>query len=303
MEHEDGQHIMDSILNIGFLDLDKIVVKKHSSGRYLIVEGNRRFAAIRTIIGSAKCNVLKVEDYPELRRLLESLEYLTVLLLEGNEDTELDTASILIQGVRHISGVKSWGPYQQGFLINTLVNDKGYSHTQTAETVGLSVSRVGTLLRAYQGLTQMMQTSGFREHTETQFFSFFDQAYKQIPVRKWLGWNDDKHEYANKTELFFFYRQIIEGEILAREVRDFLPEVIAHPEIFNRYRTGELLLSEAYAKLKPATIETKQTLRDAKITLEAVLANPAGATKDDIALIEEIQALLESYQKQNKEVA
>jgi len=297
MEHEDGQHIMDSILNIGFLDLDKIVVKKHSAGKYIIVEGNRRVSAIKTIKGYARCKAIKEDDYPELPKLLESLEYLTVLLLEGNEDTELNTASILIQGVRHISGVKSWGPYQQGYLINSLINHKGYSHTKASETVGLSISRVGTLLRAYQGLYQMMTYPGVKEHAETQFFSFFDQAYKQLPVREWLGWDDQKQAYTNLQELVFFYRQIIEGEILAREVRDYLPIVISAPEVFDKYRAGELTLAEAYDSMSATNEEKAQPLKKSKLTIENMFKNLSGATAEDLTLLLEIKNLFEVHKE------
>lgn len=241
--------LIESMCRLGFLPLDRIVVQEFSKEQYVVVEGNRRLAAIKTILGDVQRCVL---DLP--RHILQTMESIEVLRI-ANDSVPFDQAKLLLQGVRHISGVKNWGPYQQGKLIHSLVDNDGMNFSEAALAVGLSPSRVSTLVRSYYGLRQMQSDAEFSSFANVNLFSGFEQAYVKLPVRNWLCWSEDKKGYTDRNALKFFYKQISHEEggpkILAREIRDLLPAVLEHEEAKVAYLEGRVSLREAYLITQP----------------------------------------------------
>ncbi|MEG6550215.1 hypothetical protein V6C53_08265 [Desulfocurvibacter africanus] len=234
---------------MGFLPFDRIVVRLFAPGKYIVVEGNRRVAAIKTILGDTKRKVLSPEPH-----ILAGLDKVEVLNLQAPAG-QVETASLLIQGVRHISGVRNWGPYQQGRLIHVLVDKEGMKQSEAALAVGLSPGRVGVLLRAFYGMQQMMEDPEFGKRADTSLLSCFEYAYGKLPVRAWLGWDDEARKYVNEDILRFFYRCIIPDESLgkarfqARDIRDLLPEVVENEAALARLMDSADITG-AYALLR-----------------------------------------------------
>ncbi|MFA9394119.1 MAG: ParB N-terminal domain-containing protein [Halodesulfovibrio sp.] len=223
--------LVESISQLGYLAIDNIVVQELEPHKYVVVEGNRRLAAIKTVLGDIKRRVLDVSS-----SVLSSLAEIEVLVLPKDKCEDFETAAMLLQGVRHISGAKSWGPFQQGRLIEQLVNCEGMTFKDAASTVGLSASRVAVLLRGYYGLKQLMEFPEFAGKADTSMFSYFEYAHLKCPVRQWLEWDDEFCCYMNDENLRFFYQCIIPSSeknspvLLSRHVRDYLPTVLEHDE-------------------------------------------------------------------------
>ncbi len=244
--------LADSITRVGFLKIDRVIVRKITSDVYVVVEGNRRLAAVKTILGDVRRKVITL---PKL--ILDSLLKVEVLELKVAGDSSIKAASFL-QGIRHISGVRDWGPYQQGKLIHTLVEDEGLNYSEAALSVGLSPSRVAALLRGYYGLRQMQNDTSFGAYADVSLFSHFEQAHLKIPVRKWLDWDDKKKEYINVNALEFFYSRIISTsekpaqELLkARNIRDLLPAVLENEKAKLAYLNNNSSLEDAYGTTQP----------------------------------------------------
>ena len=244
--------LADSIIRVGFLKIDRIIVRKITSGVYVVVEGNRRLAAVKTILGDVRRKVLVLSE-----AILDSLIEIEVLELNNTGEAAVKAASLL-QGIRHISGVRNWGPYHQGKLVHTLVEDEGLNFSEAALSVGLSPSRVSALLRGYYGLRQMQNDLSFGAYADISLFSHFEQAYLKIPIRKWLDWDDKIKEYCNVSALRFFYSHISNNpempakEVLrANEIRDLLPAVLENEKAKQIYLNNKAALSDAYAITQP----------------------------------------------------
>lgn len=244
--------LADSIVKVGFLKIDRVVVRKINSEEYVVVEGNRRLAAVKTILGDVRRKVLVLP-----KPIIDSLIKIEVLELNIKGKDGIKAASLL-QGIRHISGVRNWGPYQQGKLVHTLVESEGLNFSEAALSVGLSPSRVSALLRGYYGLRQMQNDQSFGKYADVSLFSHFEQAYLKIPVRKWLGWDGKKKEYCNADALKFFCSRITNNpeipatEMLkANEIRDFLPAVLENEKAKQLYLNNNSTLSGAYAITQP----------------------------------------------------
>ena len=256
--------LADSITRVGFLKIDRVIVRKITSGVYVVVEGNRRLAAVKTILGGVRRKVIVLP-----MAILDSLMEIEVLELKVIGDSAVKAASLL-QGIRHISGVRNWGPYQQGKLVHTLVEDEGLNYSEAALSVGLSPSRVAAILRGYYGLRQMQNDPYFGAYADVSLFSHFEQAHLKIPVRKWLDWDDKKKEYCNAISLQFFYSRIVNNperpapELLkAKEVRDLLPAVLENEKAKQVYLSNNSTLVDAYVITQPDGVDVKPFLQTA----------------------------------------
>lgn len=245
LRHQGVPSLVESILQQGFLSLDRLVVRELEPGKYVVVEGNRRLAAIKTILGKVAFRLISPPEH-----VLATLACIEVLLLRATPN-EIGRSALLLQGVRHISGVRSWGPFQQGKLIHALTQQERMSFRDAAAAVGMSPSRVSSLLRGYCGLAQMQAHPVFGEMADASLFSYFEQAYAKLPVREWLGWQDSSLRYEQFEHLESFYAWIVgvDGRpprLLARHVRDMLPAVLTQEEARSAFVAGQASIEEAY---------------------------------------------------------
>lgn len=237
--------LIESILRIGFLTIDRIVVKKITPEAYVAVEGNRRLAAIKTILGKIAFRIISPPEH-----IITSLMVIEALLLPSYSQNQ-EHQALLIQGLRHISGTRRWGPYQQGKLIHTLTQHEGMTLRDASTAVGMHSSRASALLHGYCGLHQMQKDADYHDQAHANLFSHFEQAYAKIRVREWLEWDKDKLRYSNTSNLKKFYGCISQNtgshpRLLARHVRDLLPAVLQHPTAYHRFFSNKATIQEAF---------------------------------------------------------
>lgn len=192
------EELVNSILINGFLPMDRVVVKRIEGyeNKYYVLEGNRRVSAIKTCIQRYEKGEIDSIDFDDeyLDKLILTLSKLKVLEYEGQDDD----ISWMLQGIRHISGIKDWSPTQRAKLILDQIESKYKSFTDVGKQFGLSAKAVGSLYRGYKGLQQMELHSELGYKAQNDFFSLFEQAYKNKDVRVWMKWNDDTYRYENE---------------------------------------------------------------------------------------------------------
>lgn len=195
-----------SIRQVGFLKMDKIVVRPLDSGRYVVVEGNRRVAAIKALLRDHDTGRDTLPD-----ELLEQLHQLEVLVLTTAAE-EASKDQWLLQGLRHISGVKAWGPYQRAKALETLVQEMGYDLRQAADTVGLGPTQAARALDAIVALERMHQDPQYGDCATPDMYSYFEEVMKRPDLRNWLGWHREEYwqdsGFDNYENLAFFYSWI-----------------------------------------------------------------------------------------------
>ena len=106
--------LRDSIVSNGFVPFEQIVVEVYKPNadpaQFIVVEGNRRAAAIRTILRDHQGGALDLR--PEV---LETLKKLAVIEILGTE-TERSKYQKTLMAIRHVAGIREWGPYQHELL-------------------------------------------------------------------------------------------------------------------------------------------------------------------------------------------
>ncbi|WP_243361596.1 ParB/RepB/Spo0J family partition protein [Fundidesulfovibrio terrae] len=282
-----ASEIVDSILEVGFVPVDLVVVEAVGD-KYIVVEGNRRVTAIKTIHGNIqRKDVLANDD------VLRSITEFEVLKISSNKG-DADLKKWILQGIRHVSGVRQWGPYQQAMLIHELYYRHGLKFKDIGKTIGVHFNRVSTMLRAYLAILQMKQFDEYKEFAHANLFSHFEQAYIKKSIRDWMEWNDELHEYTNKENLLKFYDLIIgknkKQPVMSRNVRDDLPLIYENKDVFEDVMNSKITVDEARKKI----IKTGNSLMITELLMKCLdsvkAAAKSGALKNEhLEIISKIQ--------------
>jgi len=106
--------LVDSLLKNGFIDYEPLVVRRRG-GRYIVVEGNRRLAAIREILGHRERYEGHIEDLKEI----------PVLVFPEKPDEQQQSEMRIYLGVRHLIGFREWPPLSKARFLDRLSKEAG----------------------------------------------------------------------------------------------------------------------------------------------------------------------------------
>jgi hypothetical protein len=192
--------LKNSLLSNGFIPIERIIVRAYDPlpDKYLVVEGNRRLAAIRWIIDDQQAGV----DIPA--ELLESFRQLSVVVIEGNHQLD-KTFQAALMGIRHVSGIKEWGGYQRAKLVASLRDEHNLETGQIADRVGMTAHEVNRRYRAFKALQQMQEDEEYEGYAKPEMYPLFHEAVSLPVVREWLGWDDGQLRFTKQDELEQFY--------------------------------------------------------------------------------------------------
>ena len=135
LKGENSIHIKDlleSFKGNGYLKIDNVIVRQiEGKNAYLVVEGNRRVATLKVLEGL-------YEDGLDIGRLNPGIFQKMDVVLYHVEDREYE----ILMGLRHVSGIKEWGDYEQSELISNLARKHKMSPKDISESLGLTVQMV-----------------------------------------------------------------------------------------------------------------------------------------------------------------
>jgi len=201
--YEDLQALKESIMTNGYVPLEVLIIRpyKNKDGLFVVIEGNRRVAAMRWILEDERSGV-------EIRKdLIESFNDLPVVIIDVDDPENKDTVPVLM-GIRHVSGIRPWGAYQQARLIAQLVEDFELSLQETAERLAMSTQEVNRRRRAYKALEQMQKDENFQQLADPELYYKFHEAVNIPEARNWLGWSETDLMFSNEEARTQFYELI-----------------------------------------------------------------------------------------------
>jgi hypothetical protein len=201
----DVKALATSIANNGFLKHERIIVARFSGTRYLVLEGNRRLAAVHYLL---------TEKNLELNKAVEqSLLTLPCFVLSGppidGSESRLanyrHVAEIFI-GMRHLMGAKSWEPASR-YEFQARLIDEGWSIEQVADRFGRKKRDVLRDLKA-QRLYRDFRLFEKRNKTNHNLtYNAFAEAARAPVIANWLGWSKKNLSVENteREEALFHY--------------------------------------------------------------------------------------------------
>lgn len=184
--------IVDSIYANGFFREEPLIVipkiyarRDPEKDTFIVVEGNRRLAAVRLLLDKELRRKAGATDIPEIDdSLRKELEKLPVAVYQKREHVW----SYL--GFRHINGPKPWDALGKAQFVAKIYEKQGLSLDQIAQQIG---DRNATVKRLYRGFTLLRQAesqAGFERADAVRarfYFSHLYTAADQTEFQKFLG--------------------------------------------------------------------------------------------------------------------
>jgi hypothetical protein len=179
------QDLLASLRQNGWVDVEPIHVRKLPTGnRFLVIEGNRRVAALKFLQSRGDLGALD-ED---LFRKVPCLDY-----PQGSEQSDL-----LIMGLHHISGKRSWPALNQAEMLDELRRRFGKSPEEICRSLGISKREFNLSVRSL-ALCRAYQSSDYGDEFSKEKYNLFRETLRTPSVRRWLDW-DDVAEVANNQD-------------------------------------------------------------------------------------------------------
>lgn len=240
--------LRDSIRTNGYIPVEQIVAVpfdtvEDGTNRFLVIEGNRRAASLKTLLKEARGGSADLNE-----KVKRSIESIPIVVLKGN-DAEIEGYKRTLMAIRHVAGIREWGPYQQAKLVVEMFQEGGATLGSVAQKIGISSREVARRYRASMALRQMEEDEEFSNNAEPRLYAFFHEAVSQPKVREWLGFNDGTYKAENEDARRLFFELLspreVEGEKVpaklnnanqqVRQLKDivgkpFAVEVLADPE-------------------------------------------------------------------------
>jgi hypothetical protein len=228
--------LRESIISNGFVPFEQIVVEQYQTDanalQYVVVEGNRRVAAIKMILRDHEGGALTLAA-----PVLSSISKLSVIEIIGTE-AERSRYQKTLMAIRHVAGIQEWGPYQQARLVVEMYDNEEHAFGPVAQRIGISSREVARRYRASKALEQMEEDEEFGDYAAPRLYAFFHEAVSQPKVRDWLKFSDQTYRAEDEESRRVFYELLspreIDGEVRPPKLQNATQQVRQLKEIVDK---------------------------------------------------------------------
>jgi hypothetical protein len=148
---------------------------------FLVVEGNRRLAAVKTLLHENLRNHCRIRNYPSITdKVRQDIAVLPVIIYPTRNEV------LPYLGVRHISGIKKWEPYARARYIANMV-EQGFTVNQIQQQVGDRSNSALKIYLCYQLIEQVKNEFDIDIEQAENNFSYLMLAVGQGAVKDFLG--------------------------------------------------------------------------------------------------------------------
>jgi hypothetical protein len=306
--------LRESFLANGYIPLERIVVTNYaySPGLYIIVEGNRRVAALQTLLRDNEQGVITINQAQ-----VEEFQKIPCMVLQiGNDSTDekkkVKALSRTIMGIRHIAGPQEWGAYQQAYLVLQLRDEEGREFDEIADHLNMRLLEAKRRYRAIKALKEMQNDELYGTLAKTDFYRLFHELVSLTKVREFFSWNheESKFDQVDKARAFFEMIAPIESEnppkintyFDVRSLREIIGNTVAEACLLDNEKT----LASAIAMVQPTSgvQESGDIIEQASRLYEVLNEAQIDALKqlsdDEIGTLEKISELINSRIEERK---
>lgn len=274
------QDLIDSFKANGYLPVDQIQVRELTGGGYLVIEGNRRVAALKFLQQEYDLKGI------DLNRL--SYEFFSQVPVVLYTDAD-EVHHLTLMALKHISGNKKWGEWNQAKLIEALRDVHQLSEDDICKRTGIGKIELRRSLRALS-LVAQYRTSDYGDQFNESQFPIFRQVIRNAALKEWLSWDEatSKVLHVANRDLFFswlsrepieetdnegdvgYAGQYFESAITKRDDIDTLAKIVSDPRALEQmkltrdlnaaYRASDLVFRERQDSAIKSMAEDIQSL-------------------------------------------
>jgi len=275
--------LVESFSKNGFIRYEPLVVRQVED-KFVVIEGNRRLAAVRHIIANAN-------KFPE--SLIRSLKKIPVLVFHQQEDQSHIQDMRVYLGVRHLFGFKDWPAESKAVFLDEQIHS-AEDLERTVGELGIKKSAVRRYLVPYR-MTKMARQK-LKGMTEQQFWTLGEALTRaSIPEYIELQVNPDTLEVEGynlsklKKLTDFLYGELRDGirdpatrKVMETRDSSSLANVLRDPRAVARLERGASL-AEAELEVKtPAEnlVHLREELRALAIVIRSITRGGDKKAKD-----------------------
>lgn len=289
--------LKDSILKNGFLTVDRIVVTLLDDDNYLVIEGNRRVAAFKSLISDYEKGYLEDTNIADL---IEKSQAISAVLVNGTEDEIRDYSNALM-GIRHVSGAKKWHGWQSAKLVNNMF-ENGHTLADIGLMLGITSIDAGRRMRGYKAFQQFENDPIWGSKKETHHYGLLlEYLVSNKKAKQWLGWSEHSKSFENTDRLRRVYQAIAKKDNGTYEVRntDDAREFIKRLEtVSGQQRIMEV---DSYKDIELEGIQNNVSSLSAILSLLRHVSKEQANQAEGKAVIKEIRELLTNLSDTNDE--
>ena len=188
---ENVQDLIASIKANGWLDIDPILVQRTDTGRFLVVEGNRRVATLKYLQRRYD------EDAIDLGKLDGAMfsELPVVLYREAGERDRL-----VMMGLHHISGKRRWPAINRARAMERLLPHFDNDADAVCRALGVSKREFNLSVRTL-ALVNAYRDSDYGDQLRSDQYNLFREVLASVALRTWLGWDHAARAASNQANL------------------------------------------------------------------------------------------------------
>ncbi len=297
--------LIASLKKNGYIPVDQIQVRKVAHQKYLVIEGNRRIAALKVLeqMYNESKDIGNLD--PEIFKKVPVVDY------DGNDPAMFK----VLMGLKHISGNKKWPAINQAKLLASLYEEHGMSEDDIYKSLGISKIEMRATRRTLS-LIKRYEESDYGDQFQSEKYSTFREIIKSPPIKDWLELSptdiDIKNVNENNLERLFSWISSTEEEIEDDDIDSDETQIILQEPIIETALQVRELSKIIYDKNALNNLETTRNLIDATLSSETLgknkLENALSLMKQQINIAfnysfliddEKLETISESIKKMN----
>ena len=172
-----------SIRQNGFFQHEPLFAAREG-GRLVVIEGNRRLAAVKLLCNAKLREIVKATDLPAISEQLRGqLKFLPVIVCKRENIWQY-------VGFKHINGPQAWESYSKAMYISWVHNELNQSLEAIANCIGDTHSTVARLYSAWQVLDQAEDEEVWHRDNRARKHFAFSHLYTGLGypgIQRFLG--------------------------------------------------------------------------------------------------------------------
>ncbi len=197
-----AEEIYYSIAASGFFQHEPLIVVKNPKGnKYIVIEGNRRLAAIKAIKTPNFIEEHGSADLPSITPAVKASLNTIPCLEKSRED------AWRFIGFKHVNGPLKWGGYAKARFIAQVKNDYGLSIGEIAKQIGDTTKIASKLYQAFMVVEQAEKAKIFDRDdvpSDRLYFSHLYNGLNHTNIQEFIGlkkFNEDEKELVPEGKI------------------------------------------------------------------------------------------------------
>jgi hypothetical protein len=211
-----ARELVDSFLENGFIDYEPLVVRRDGDN-FVVVEGNRRLAAVRHILANRS-------DYEKKSTRIDDLLQIPVLVFPEAAGTQEEKEQRVYLGVRHLFGFREWPAESKARFLDANIR----SSADLARTMRELNIKKGEIQRYLVPYRLRKEAKALWEPYRNQDFWVLGEGLNRTGIKEYVELDVDSgaldvegfNEKRLKNLLHFIYGVPEGGKLVDRRIRE-----------------------------------------------------------------------------------